>query len=271
MLTDVKSLFAFPSRAKIRNEIDFDGVEKQECTKVYMKGKSSVPAFPEVQCCCAHPKLLSVVLVRECECISTALSCILTHFAVPPRRGLYDNACNMFNSTITRIPWLLRYTMLVVDRFHCNGHNCCKVYNGNVHRFMDGCRSVSTEVINVIIDKGRSHIAYLKSNNVIPFMKVLFSQMNATAKVRDYIVKKDLEDVDVLRRFRDRFTYYCSACTASTTATARQYTDGVSIFRRTNICIPLDTDGNAVTTKGEQLANDIDDAESDADGERTDD
>lgn len=79
-----KSLFMFPGRQQVRNPIDFDGVDKQDCTKVYFKGKTTVPTFLTVQCCCDHPKLLGFVLIRECESIFAALSSILTHFPIPP-------------------------------------------------------------------------------------------------------------------------------------------------------------------------------------------
>lgn len=58
----MKSLFIFPGRKQCRDPIDFDGVDKQECTKVYVKGKIAVPTFLTVQCCCSHPKLIGFVL-----------------------------------------------------------------------------------------------------------------------------------------------------------------------------------------------------------------
>lgn len=103
--------------------------------------------------------------------------------------------------------------MLVVDRFHFNGHVCCNVFNGNMHRFLDEDRIVSAEVVNAIIEKGTSHIAYLKGDNVIPFMKVQFAQVNATAVVRDRIKRSDLEDEDLLALLRKFFKCRCSLCT----------------------------------------------------------
>lgn len=173
------------------------------------------------------------------------LSCVLTHFDIPPRRVWYDNACNAFDSEIIRVPWLLRYTMLVVDRFHFNGHGCCNVFNGNMHPFLDEDRSVSAEVINAIIEKGTSHIAYLKGENVIPFMKILFSQINATAVVRDRTGRTDLEDCDLLHLFRQYFTCCCLVCTRNGIVSeqmsgeqpdrsSQAASDGVFIFSRDN-------------------------------------
>lgn len=179
------SLYVFPGRKRCRNGIDFDKVDKQDYTKVYFKGDSTVPSFLTVQFCCAHPKLLGFVVLKEHESISAALSSVLTHFHIPPRRFWYDNGCNTFDSAMIRIPWLMRWTMMVVDRFHYTGHTCFNVFNGNVHRTLDDDRSVAAEFINAVIDKATKHIAYLKGTNDIPFVKVFFAQMNLCTQVRD--------------------------------------------------------------------------------------
>lgn len=156
------SLFVFTGRGKCRIAIEFDVLDKQECTKNYFKGESTVSSFVTVQCCCAHPKLIGFVLIRECESVSQALSSITTHSDLPPHRVWYDIACNTVDSAITRVPWLLRHTMFVVDRFHFTGHITSNLFNGDMHRFLDEDTSVAAEIINAIIDKDTSHITYLK-------------------------------------------------------------------------------------------------------------
>lgn len=123
-----KSAYVFPGRKRCRDGISFDSIDKQECTKHYFKGRNSaVPSFLTVQCACAHPKLLVFVVLRRCESISAALSSVLTNFPVPPRVIWYDNACNTYDSGILRIPWLLRWSRLVVDIFHYTSHNYCNI------------------------------------------------------------------------------------------------------------------------------------------------
>lgn len=80
----------------------------------------------------------------------------------------------------------------MVDRFHYRGHICCKILNADLHKDMDGDRSVSAEVINSIINKGASHIAYLDRSNVQSFIKVIFGHVNANAVVLDNTGKADL-------------------------------------------------------------------------------
>lgn len=115
------SLYVFPGSNQCRNHIKFEKVDRQECTKVYFNEDSTVSSFLTVQCSCAHPKLIGFEVLMECDSIAATISSLLTHFP-SSRRVLYDNACNSYDSAILRVPWLLRWTMLVVDRFHFTGH-----------------------------------------------------------------------------------------------------------------------------------------------------
>lgn len=58
-------LYVFPGRAQVRPGIEFDKMDKQQCSKNYFKVTSAVPSFLTVQCVCAHPKLLGFVLLKD--------------------------------------------------------------------------------------------------------------------------------------------------------------------------------------------------------------
>lgn len=116
------SLFILTGRKMVRTEIQLDKVDDQDCSKNYFKGNSAIPSFITVKCCCENPKLLRFVILKKFESILAALSSVLTHFPLTPRRVSYDNACNTYDSSVTRIPWFLRWIMLMVDRFHYTGH-----------------------------------------------------------------------------------------------------------------------------------------------------
>lgn len=68
-----KSLYVFPGRLKQRQGIDFDNLDRQDCTKNYFKGNSSIPCFTGVQCSCVHPKLLGLDIINQCESTSAAI------------------------------------------------------------------------------------------------------------------------------------------------------------------------------------------------------
>lgn len=78
------SLYVFPGRTRRRHGIYFDKLDRKECTKNYFKGNSQIPSFMIVQCCCAKPKLLGFVILKQCESLSAAISSVLTHFNIPP-------------------------------------------------------------------------------------------------------------------------------------------------------------------------------------------
>lgn len=178
------------------------------------------------------------MLLRECESISAALSCILTHFDVPPRTVWYDNGCNLYDSACIRIPWLLRWTWLVVDRFHYTGHNCSNIFNADAHRSLDADRSVAAEVINSLIDNGVAHITFLEGRNVMPFMKAVFAYINAAAHIRDKLRRDDLEDEDILHQFRERFRCVSRCCVVigddgnDDSQPEQEFPDGIDVFSR---------------------------------------
>lgn len=86
----------------------------------------------------------------------------------------------------------------MVDRFHYTGRTCSNAINGSMNPTSDNYRTVVAEVLNAVLEKRSSQIAYLKGSNVIPFMRVLFENMNTTSHVRDSLKKDDVEDCDLL-------------------------------------------------------------------------
>lgn len=185
---------------------------------------------------------------KECESISAALSSVLTHFEVPPRRIWYDNGCNTFDCAITRIPWFLRWSMFMVDRFHFTGHTCSNIYNGDLYKKLDLDRSTAAEIINAIIDKGTSHITYIDGTNVIPFMRVLFATRNETAMVKDITGKEDVEDMDVAQKYREQLKCLCASCQHGTESS--MYGD-ISVFTASNELDSLATEVPVTEEQGE--------------------
>lgn len=73
------------------------------------------------------------------------------------------------------------------------------MFNGSMHPKFDNYRTVSAEVLNEVLDKGASHIAYLKGANVIPSMRILYAYINAISHVRDSAIITHLEDEDIMQ------------------------------------------------------------------------
>lgn len=240
-----ESNYVFTGRENCRTAISFEKVDKQACTKNYAKGskgqKSAITSFFTVQCACEQPRIFGFVVLNQCKSISAALSAITTHFPIPPRNIWYDNACNTYDSGMLRIPWLLRWSRLLVDRFHYTGHNCSNIFNGDLHNDLDADRSVAAEVINSLINKGASHISYLEGKNVKPFMKVVFAYVNACAAVRDKLGRDDLEDDDVERLIADTCIFEtCTECRRNNAECEAVYIPkGVYVFTKRNELVKM--------------------------------
>lgn len=250
-------MYVFPGRLQVRPCIDFDKFDKQKCSKNYFKGISAITSFLTVQYLCAQPKVLGFVLSKESEPLSTALKSIMTHLSIPPRHVWYNNACNVFDSAITPIPWFLRSTMFVVDRLHFTAHTCSNVFNGNVHRVLDAVRSAAAEVINSMIDKCVHHISYLKGDKILPFVKVLFGTINACAYVRGTNVKTYLEGVESETLLLSRFPYCCMDCKKLRGTDAGSGTPKnlpvVDLFTTANRRVPLNSGEGLADAQEEEL------------------
>lgn len=117
-----------------------------------------------------------------------------------------------------------------------------------MHRILHLDRRVAAEVTNSITDKGTSHIAYMKGCNIIPFMKILFAQMNANALLRDRLGRGDLEDEDIVHRLAEQFKCSCTLCNGHLVSASRTSGDvkngmeGITIFTKDNVLMELQMD-----------------------------
>lgn len=102
--------------------------------------------------------------------------------------------------------------MLQVGRLQYTGYNCSNFFNGDMHKILDGNRSVAAEVINAAIDKGTSHIPYLDGKNATPIMSVLFSYLNAIVHLKDRLLRSDTEDDNTAHLLLQWYTCSCHLC-----------------------------------------------------------
>lgn len=140
----------------------------------------------------------------------------------------------------------------MVERFHYRDHYCSNIFNSSLHPTLDDDRSVAAEVLNAVLNKGVSHIAYLKGINVIPFMRILFAYVNSTSQVRDSVKRDDLKDEDVMAMLRTMFPCNCHLCVhdaaseadaaSSTDHAPKTFSTGVTVFTRQNNEVPLPED-----------------------------
>lgn len=204
--------FSFPGRVQVRPSICFESGETHHCNKTYPLSKRHSPGILTVQCGCDNPKLIGYIVMTMAESTSLALSSVLTHFPVPPRCVVYDNACNMELSALPRVPWFLHTSKVVVDRFHYTAHKCSSFFDADCFSFLDRLKTTTAESINARIRKSANCIRYLHKSHYMVFLNIRFALLNLYAKYREKYARDDVDDEDIGAFFRSLSICPCSYC-----------------------------------------------------------
>jgi len=193
-----------------------EDVEFQEnarsCRKHYTKSESHSPGIFTVQCVCSHPKLIGISVMQECEGVSTALSVLLARFRRLPRVCYYDNACNMSKSIILRCPWVNDDCIIVCDRFHYHGHTCNSIWDPSNY---PSCRNHATsgaEAINHVWNFSKSHLRFLRPDNMMPFLAARAVFVNIRASIREFNGKTDINAKQFRYFVRNKWPCTCKRC-----------------------------------------------------------
>lgn len=114
-----------------------------------------------------------------------AISTVISFLRFPPRTVWYDNACNFYDSALLQIPFVLRRSLLVVDRFHCQGHTCNNQFSPYIYKSFRGQRYVAAAVMNAVMDRSVSFLRYLNGDNIKPYLRALFAKHSFRPFVKD--------------------------------------------------------------------------------------
>ncbi len=194
----------FPGRPLCRPRIHFDNArshpdaQHDDCSKQYRNSQSHSPGLFTVQCVCSNPKLLGVSVMNSSESLSIATSTILSRFSALPRTIFYDNSCNLTKSLVLRFPWVLNESRIVCDRFHYKSHTCSSAYDPDSYPFLDWHQTSGAESLNSRWASSRSHIRFLNSDNLMPFLtsKAIFINLRAMMRQKQGIT--DTEDSNLV-------------------------------------------------------------------------
>ena len=214
--------FMYPGRSMCRPSIRFNNAECADCNKKYPVSSKHSPGLLTVQCICANPKLIGLRVMTQAESVSMTLSSILTHFAVLPFSLVYENACNLLLSVLPRFPWMLKFMLPVVDRFHFVGHICNALHDAERFPFLDGLRTTGSESINARFKQAISQMSYLKGENFIPFLRVRCGMLNLSSLFRERISRADMEDEDLASFLRVIYDCPCTSCRAQAEESSSQ-------------------------------------------------
>jgi hypothetical protein len=75
--------------------------------------------------CGLHSKCIGFSVQDSQETPRTVYEIVTTRFDRPPKFIVYDNACNLSEYCLNRVPYHFRYTQFLVDAFHYKSHNNC--------------------------------------------------------------------------------------------------------------------------------------------------
>lgn len=166
------------------------------CRKHYTTSDTHYPGIFTVQCFCRNPKLIGISVMLECEGISTAVSVLLSRFLILPRVTYYDNGCNMSKSIVLRVPWVKDESTIVCDRFHYKSHGCNSINDPGSYPSCEHHSTSGVESLNHLWSTSKSHLRYLRPDNLMPFLCIRAKFLN----VRTILRKKEGKvDIDVGR------------------------------------------------------------------------
>jgi hypothetical protein len=85
--------------------------------------------------CGLHSKCLGFTVQDSQETPRTVYEIVTTRFDRPPEFIVYDNACNLSEYCLNRVPHHFRYTQFMVDGFHFKSHsNCATTFDSGEYK-----------------------------------------------------------------------------------------------------------------------------------------
>ena len=203
---------SFLGRENYRPLFTFDLREGHQCGKRYPQNSNHSPGLLTVMCACSNPKLIGYIVMERCESTALALSIALMFFKIPPCTIFYDNGCNALSSALLRLPWLLLFSFIVVDRFHYKGHSCNCFYDADRYSVLDKFKSSSAESMNAKIKRSLHNMRFLRGENLVYYLNARFALLNLEAKYYEMNATRDAEDANMNKFFSSLIDCSCATC-----------------------------------------------------------
>jgi len=200
---------SFPGRAQCRPLIIFDQLEGKQCGKRYAQNTNHSPGLLTVQCACSNSKFIGFIVMERAESTALALAIILMFFAIPPEIILYDNACNCLSSALLRIPWLLVFSLIIVDRFHYKGHTCNAFFDADRYKTLDPVKTSAAEINNSRLKRSLYNMRFLSGETLVHYLNVRLALLNLNSKYYELHQKSDMEDANLEEFYASLFQCSC--------------------------------------------------------------
>lgn len=149
---------ANPQVSPIPFDIEGDGDDDEDdvvnCNKDYsQRQKFFTPGAITLCCSCAHPIIKGMKVLSRHEGPRAVLNTIISRCLIPPRYIIYDYSCGLYASAVHTLPWALKDTTIVCDRFHAVNHNCSPGYLPSCHTDLNSTNTVAHEQRNRAIQE----------------------------------------------------------------------------------------------------------------------
>ena len=90
----------------------------------------------------------------------------------------------MSKSVLLRVPWINEECLIVCDRFHYRAHTCNSNWDPDSYLSCNKHSSPSAEAINHLWTFSKSHLRFLRPENVMPFLTARSVFINLRAVIR---------------------------------------------------------------------------------------
>ena len=132
---------------------------------------------------CTHSVCYGFHCIPRGEGRNDVFSALITRWAKPPKRVVYDFACALGPYCMTREPDFFADTLFVIDRFHAKGHTKCSpaaflsTYS-DVDPRLDHINSSAAECGNSGLSRIRKSVSYMSQDHAITYTKCFLSIWN---------------------------------------------------------------------------------------------
>ena len=146
------------------------------------------------------------------EGISTASSVLLSRFRKLPRVCYYDNSCSMARSIILIVPWVNNEYRVVCDRFHYASYTCNSICDPDSYVSCAEHATSGAESINALWTFSKSHLRFLRPENLMPFIAARSVLLNLRCAVREAYRKSDIATQMILKFVSEKWDCTCARC-----------------------------------------------------------
>ena len=187
----------------------------RSCREIYKASESHYPGICTVQCSCKYTKMIGLSVIEECEGVSTALNILLSRFKKMPQVCYCNDDCNILKSVSIRLSWINEECLIVSDRFHNRSHKCDIVTDLDSYGCCKPHITSNAEYISQYWMFSKSHVRFLSSDNLIPYIAIRTIFINIGALIREMYQTQEVKHYQHYEFMKQFYNCCCILCESS--------------------------------------------------------